>query len=109
MDYIWCRNKDIRSSEWQSCTGSNGIATAKIKSCFEGEGKKLHEEDIKIANSLGIGASPTWLVNGRYKFSGIDAETIRKNVCEHNPGLKGCENKLSAAGPGASPQGGCGQ
>ncbi len=108
MDYIWCRNKDIRSEAWESCTGSNGIAQAKIKSCFEGEGKKLHENDIKIATALGIGASPTWLVNGRHKFSGIDAETIRKNVCEHNPGLKGCENTLSGGNPGANAHAGCG-
>jgi predicted DsbA family dithiol-disulfide isomerase len=108
MDYIWCRNKDIRSDDWATCTGSNGIAQAKIKSCFEGEGKKLHENDIKIATALGIGASPTWLVNGRHKFSGIDAETIRKNVCEHNAGLKGCENTLSGGSPGANAHAGCG-
>ena len=107
MDYIWCRNKAIQSSDWQSCTGSNGIATAKIQSCFDGEGKKLHEEDIKIANGAGIGASPTWLVNGRNKFSGIDAETIRKNVCEHNPGLKGCENTLSGAQMAGAVGAGC--
>jgi glutaredoxin len=109
MDYILCRNKDIRSTEWEACTGSNGIATAKIKSCFEGEGKRLHEQDIKIGNSLGIGASPTWLVNGRHKFSGIDAETIRKNVCEHNPGMKGCENTLSAGRANVPAGAGCGQ
>lgn len=109
MDYIWCRNKNIRSTEWESCTGSNGIATAKIQSCFDKEGKKLHEDDIKVGNSLGIGASPTWLVNGRHKFSGIDAETIRKNICEHNPGLKGCENKLSSDRAQVPEGAGCGK
>jgi len=108
MDYILCRNKNIRSNDWESCTGSNGIAQAKIRSCFDGEGKKLHEEDIKLANGMGIGASPTWLVNGRYKFSGVDAETIRKNVCEHNKGLAGCENTLTGNQAGAAPAGGCG-
>jgi len=108
MDYIWCRNENIKSNDWESCTGENGISAAKIRTCFEGEGKRLLEEDIAVANALGIGASPTWLVNGRHKFSGVDAETIRKNVCEHNPKLKGCENKLSSKRASA-PAGACGQ
>ena len=108
MDYISCRNKNIRGTDWESCTGKNGIDTKVMKKCFEGdEGKKLHEEDIKIANGLGIGASPTWIANGKHKFSGIDAETIRRNICQHNKDLKGCENKLS--GNAAPVQGGCGQ
>ncbi len=92
MDYVLCRNKNIRSSEWESCTGDNGIATQTIKACFEGdEGKKLLEEDIKLANGFGIGASPTWITNGRYKFSGVDPATIKRNVCQHNKGMKGCK------------------
>jgi hypothetical protein len=46
-------------------------------------------------------------VNNKYKFSGIDAETVRKNLCDHNKDLKGCENKLSGQS-GAPVQGGCG-
>ena len=52
MEYMWCRNKDIR---------------------------------------------------------GTDAETVRKNVCDHNKGLKGCDAKLTAAQPGAPPEPGCGK
>ncbi|MBW2528585.1 MAG: hypothetical protein JRI23_30710 [Deltaproteobacteria bacterium] len=103
MDYVLCRNKNIRSEEWQSCTGDNGIATATIQTCFEGdEGKKLHEEDIKIGNALGISASPTWLANGRHKFSGIQPEAIIKNVCKHNAGMKGCDG---SAGGGDEAEG----
>ncbi|MCU0690903.1 MAG: GILT family protein, partial [Polyangiaceae bacterium] len=110
MDYIWCRNPNIQSSDWKSCTGSNGIAAQKISACAEGkEGPQLHEEDIKVANSLSIGGSPTWIVNGRHKFSGVDAETIRRNVCQHNPALKGCDKKLSET-KGQVPEGaGCGK
>jgi predicted DsbA family dithiol-disulfide isomerase len=107
MDYVLCRNKNIRDTNWQACTGSNGIDTKAMEKCFAGEGKKLHEEDIKVGNALGIGASPTWIANGKHKFSGIDAETIRRNLCEHNKDLKGCENKLTSGG--APVQGGCGQ
>ena len=109
MDYIWCRNKDIRSAEWKKCTGgTTGIDTAVIQKCSEGEeGKKLLEASYKVASSMGIGGSPTWLANNKHKFSGIDAETIRKNLCDHNSGLKGCENKLTG-NAGAPPPGGCG-
>jgi len=107
MDYILCRNKNIRSNAWEGCTGSNGIDTAVMKACFEGdEGKLLHEEDIKIGNALRVSGSPTWIVNGKHKFSGLDAETIRANFCKHNAGFKGCENTLSKNS--TQVQGGCG-
>ncbi|MBI5531589.1 MAG: hypothetical protein HY898_02665 [Deltaproteobacteria bacterium] len=111
MDYIWCRNKDIRSADWKKCTGgTTGIDTKVIETCWTGaEGKKLLEEEFKLASALGIGGSPTWLANGRHKFSGVDAETVRKNICEHNKGLKGCDAKLTAAQPGAPPEQGCGK
>ncbi len=96
MDYILCRNKNIHSTEWESCTGKNGIVTQVIRKCFEGgEGKKLLSDDIKIAQSLGIGASPTWLANNKYIFSGIDAETVRANICEHNQNMANCQKRLS--------------
>jgi len=109
MDYIWCRNKDIRSAEWKKCTGgTTGIDTAVIQKCSEGEeGKKLLEASYKLASSLGISGSPTWIANNKHKFSGIDAETIRKNLCDHNSGLKGCENKLTGNAAAPAPAG-CG-
>lgn len=106
MDYILCRNKNIRSNEWKSCA-VNGIKASVIEKCSTGaEGKKLLSEDIKIANGLGIGASPTWLANNKFKFSGIAAEAIKQNVCKHNPGKKGCDKKLKSNV--SAPKGGCG-
>ena len=107
MDYILCRNKNIRSKDWQKCTGDNGIDTDVIRECFEGaEGKTLLREDIEMAKGLGISASPTWLVNNKYKFQGIDAETVRKNLCQHNEDLNNCDKKLS--GPPKRKRGGGG-
>jgi predicted DsbA family dithiol-disulfide isomerase len=105
MDYIWCRNKNIKDTNWQSCTGGDtGIDTATIQKCFEGdEGKELLEKSYAYSKSLGFGASPTWLANGKFKFSGVDAETIKTQLCAKNK-LGGCENKLS--GPPPRPQGG---
>jgi len=106
LDYIWCRNKDYKSDNWQSCTGdAAGIDAAVIQKCFDAEGKDLAAKSFAYSDAAGFGASPTWLVNGKYKFSGIDAETIKTNVCAHNK-LKGCENKLTGQAPAASNGGG---
>ncbi len=110
MDYIWCRNKNIRDTNWQACTGGQtGIDTKVIEKCFAGdEGKKLLEQDMGVAQSLGIGASPTWVANGKFKFSGIDAASIQSSFCAQNKGLKGCEKAITSATPAAPVQGGCG-
>lgn len=107
MDYIWCRNKNIRSDEWKSCaTGT--IKADVIEKCFSGgEGVKLHSENIKIANSMGIGGSPTWIINNNQKASGISAADIQRNICAHNPALKGCTKTINAPEKPA-PKGGCG-
>jgi predicted DsbA family dithiol-disulfide isomerase len=100
MDYVLCRNKNIKDANWQSCTGgTTGIDTAKMDSCFSGdEGKGLLEKSFKYSQASGMSASPTWLVNGKYKFSGIDAETIKTNVCKYNK-LAGCDAKLTGQAP----------
>ena len=108
MDYVLCRNKDIRSTDWEKCA-TGGIDAKVIKACAEGdEGKKLLEENFKIANAMGIGSSPTWLANNKFKFAGIDAQTIKTQLCSHNPTLKGCDKNLSAATGAAVPAGACG-
>ena len=106
MDYIWCRNKDIRNAEWQPCAKEAKLDAKKIEKCATGdEGKKLHSENIKIANGLEIGASPTWLANNKFKFSGIAAPDIQRQFCTQNPGKKGCEKTITVAppAPGATP------
>jgi hypothetical protein len=109
MEYIWCRNKDIRSDNWKSCTGGNGIDTAVIEKCSTGqEGKKLLAEDLKLAQSLKVGGSPTWLVNNRSTFGAISAKDIQKNVCEKNPEMKGCKVELKGPDPKGQPAGSCG-
>ncbi len=107
MDYIWCRNENIRDANWQECAKKAGMDVAKIEKCATGdEGKALHSEDIKIAKGLGIGASPTWLANNKFKFSGLAPEQIKQNICSYNKDLKGCSKTLTTDVKG--PQGGCG-
>ena len=103
MDYIWCRNQDIRSDDWKKCA-VGGIDAKKIEKCATSdEGKNLHRENIKIAKGLEIGASPTWLANNKFKFSGIAAEDIKRQFCAQNPGKKGCEQTLSTQPPNTDP------
>lgn len=106
MDYIWCRNKNIRSNDWKPCAKGK-IKAAVIEKCSTGkEGIKLHSDNIKIANELGIGASPTWIINNNQKASGVSAKDIQTNICKYNPGLKGCKAKI-AAPKGRKPKGQC--
>ena len=110
LDYILCRNKNISSNEWETCVSEAEMDTAKIKTCSEGEeGIKLHSENIKLANEIGIQASPTWLANNKYEFGGIDAQSIQQVICEYNPDFKGCNVDLSYVNTGGSvPAGSCG-
>ena len=106
LDYIWCRNGDIRSNNWEGCA-KGGIDARRIKHCVaSGLGARLHAADIKLAQTLKIGGSPTWLSNNRHKFHGVAADEIKTKFCKHNPGLKGCEKTLSKE---AAAQGACGQ
>ena len=108
FDYIKCRNEDIRNPDWKACAAKAKMDAAAMEKCATGEkGKKLHSEDIKIARSLGIGASPTWLANNKFQFSGVAPEAIKKNFCAYNKDMKGCEKTLSGAAA-QGPTGGCG-
>ena len=97
LDYIVCRSKNgVKGVDWKTCAQSTGVDIDAVSKCFdEGEGADLLREDIKIANGLGIGASPTWLANNRFTFSGIDAETVKTEYCKYNKDVSGCANTLS--------------
>jgi len=106
MDYLSCRAADYKSPLWETCTGKNGIDAAVIKKCYDTEGKSLLKDSFKLASSLGIDASPTFLANNKYIFGGVDADTIKTNYCNYNKGLAGCGKTLSKD---ARVQGSCGQ
>jgi hypothetical protein len=107
FDYVYCRSTNgVKGVDWKTCAQETGVNLDKVQTCFDnGEGAELLREDIKIANALNIGASPTWLANNRYTFSGIDAETVKSNLCKYNE-FEGCENTLSSD-TGGVPSGSC--
>ena len=84
LDYTNCRSLEgIRGTDYKKCAVQFGIDLKTLDTCTTGDqGKQLFRDDIKIAEGLGIGASPTWLANNRYEFSGIDAETVKQNFCK---------------------------
>lgn len=95
MDYIWCRNEDIRNNDWKKCA-TGVISPEVIQACSTGaEGRRLLREDMKMAQSLGLGASPTWLANNRVSFEALSAAEIQKVFCEQNPQFKGCHTTFS--------------
>ncbi len=116
MDLVWCMNKDMRAipGNWEACAKApeTGISEEKfneIKACYEGgEGEKMLLEDFKIATSLDISGSPSWVANGKNKFSGIDAKTVQQNICTHNPGFKGCSVELKGPEAPKGPAPSCG-
>ena len=98
LDYIFCRSENgVKGVDWKTCAAETGVNVDSVQTCFDGdEGKNLFREDIKIANGLGIGASPTWLANNKFQFSGIDAENVKNSFCGYNSDVAGCENTLSS-------------
>ena len=106
FDYLYCRStKGVNGIDWKGCAKEVNVDIDKVNTCATGSrGTQLLSEDIKIANSLGIGASPTWLANNRYQFGGISADGVKQNFCQYNVGLVGCENTLTQS---ATAEGSC--
>ena len=84
-------------------SGSTGYVNT-VRAAFlvapdpQDEGKKLLEKSFQESADTGMSASPTWLTNNKFKFSGIDAEKIKTEVCAHNK-LAGCDVTLSSVAP----------
>lgn len=97
FDYVLCRIENgVNGVDWKNCAEETGYDTEELEACTTGErGTELLSENAKIAAELGIGASPTWLANNRYKFSGISSDVVQANVCAANPDLTGCDEQLT--------------
>ncbi len=111
LDYTSCVNKDIKNVEgnWKACAIKSEIEVDVIESCSTGEeGKTLFSNNIKEGNLLGIGSSPTFIINGQTLFRAGSAEAIKKVFCSYND-LAGCEKTLTGTSSNTSaPSAGCG-
>ncbi len=113
VKYLACRSKDLRNTDWQSCAKEAGLDEAVIQKCFDGDGKKLLAEDFRIAQTLGIGSSPTFIANGRRQFNAIETAALQKEYCQDNADLEACKTQASVADPAVAaapvPAGACGK
>jgi hypothetical protein len=112
LDYLYCRSTNgVQGIDWHTCAKDSGISSIAIKTvekCVNGsKGMELLSNDITIAESLGVGGSPTWLANNRYQFGGIDSETVKTNLCKYNSGLSGCDVVLNSSTGGLAAAGSC--
>ncbi|MFA6584044.1 MAG: hypothetical protein WCS77_07095, partial [Elusimicrobiaceae bacterium] len=89
--YLVERNKDARSSRWETAAEAAGLRPEEISQHFN-EGLALMEEDAKYSDDFGINASPTFLWEGRAVVQGM-AE-LKK--------IKGFENLKTSGNPDGS-------
>jgi len=112
MDYVICRNANIRSTDWQACATESKLDSAKIKTCSEGtEGKALLTENIKLADELNVGGSPTIKINSGAYNGQRTADAFLGGICAaFNNAPAECSKALgaSAAQTAEVPAGGCG-
>jgi hypothetical protein len=113
MDYVLCRNKDLKNPDWKKCATEAKLDAAKIEKCSTGaEGLELIKADASLVETLGFTGSPSWLGNNKEKLMIRDRtpEGIKTEFCKVNKDLKGCTSTLTSAPPDgkkASP-GSCG-
>lgn len=96
MKYLACRSKDYRNPVWQPCAKTAGLDEKVIQKCFDGEGKDLLRKSYEFANSLKIGASPTFLSNNRREFNAVDPVALHQQFCVDNPSVEGCKRPIQA-------------
>lgn len=111
FNYLMCVNKDIKNvgTIWKDCASENGIDPVAIETCVGSEDKELLRKNIAKSNELGIGSSPTFLVNNQLTFGGaLPADSIKQKFCNVNKGTAGCEKTLTSAPQTVPTTGGCG-
>ena len=63
--YLSIRNKDYRSSRWDKAMEAAGINIQKIMKKFDTEGLELLKQEAQYVRDYAIGASPTFLWEGK--------------------------------------------
>jgi hypothetical protein len=95
VDFIACRNENIFDPNWEDCAEQCKMDVDKIRACAEGdEGMELLRADAELSEGMGIGASPTFVLNGNQPMSVLDYEAadIAEEFCALNAKVKACKN-----------------
>jgi len=92
-DYILLRNRDIGSDNWEACARAVGMPPDRVAAVASGpEGVAVFRKNIRRANLLGIGASPTLLVNGKELEAFFNPNALARRICQSDSGLTPCQN-----------------
>ena len=106
LPYMWCRYETLEGGTWEGCATKVGVEPKDVAACVSGpQGVQLAMAEVKLGMDLGIEASPTWVAHNRLMFNGIDAETVRQNVCTDTFKPQGCDKPLSTGS--TVPDGSC--
>lgn len=92
FDYVACRSlQQVIETDRKACALSTGVDLKVIYEALKsGEGERLLVEDETLAVQLGLRSVPTWLINNRYIFAGLDYNEIVTRFCRYNPDVKFC-------------------
>ena len=81
-DYILHRNEVMDSPDWQASARRAGIDPERVAVVASGaEGEALFRDNIRMANRLGIQASPTLYVNGAEVKGGVEGQGLARHIC----------------------------
>lgn len=100
LDYMACISRDYKGADWKACAKEAKIDAGVIEACVAGEGPDLVRKSFASAAELGIGSSPTFLVNNKRTFNAIEAPALQKEYCTDNPSFKGCGATVESTSTG---------
>ncbi|MBN2801120.1 MAG: hypothetical protein JXX28_18420 [Deltaproteobacteria bacterium] len=108
LDFAACISRDYKRADWKACAASSGISADAIQGCFDGEGPALLKASFEESGALGIGSSPTYMVNNTRIARAGDAASIQREFCRDNQGLAACGATVEATATEPVPAGACG-
>jgi hypothetical protein len=83
MDYIICRNGNIRSAKWESCAQKNGMDVQTLRECSEGaQGQELLSESIRASKAMKATGSPTMYIDGKRYNGNRGPLDFKAALCE---------------------------
>jgi len=110
IEYMQTRYKNANnywevSEDKKISYDENKIDDKKIDDCVTNwEAWKILEEDMKIASSLNISWSPTWLANNKYSFAWFDTNIIKNEICKYNKEINVCKDNKKLDNSSSSKQ-----
>lgn len=95
LDYILCRAenyKDEKENAWEKCAVDAGIDLKRVKELAAGkETADIFDANIQKAWGLGIGSSPTILINGKRYAGNVETNSLMRAICKVAPDIQECK------------------